>query len=292
MKISEIFNQKKRVLSFELSAPRDGNVYRLFRTVEELKKMKPDYISITYGAGGSSRDMTFSIAVRLKEAGALPLMHFTCVGHSRAEIKQLLDQVKVAGIENVLALRGDPPKGQSTFIPAPDGFCYANELVQFIHSEGYDFCLGVAGYPEGHPESPSLETDLQNLKRKVDAGAQFIVSQLFFNNDDYFRYVEQLRRMNIQLPVQPGIWLLTDYAQTQRICGLCGSKIPKNITDQLESIKSDEEKVTRFGIDLATRQCEELLNRGVPGIHFYVLNKSHVVDQVLKNLEAKGFMFQ
>jgi methylenetetrahydrofolate reductase (NADPH) len=291
MKISEIFKQKKRVLSFELSAPRDGNVDRLFQTVEELKKMKPDYISITYGAGGSSRDMTYGIAVRLKKVGTLPLMHFTCVGHSRSEIKQLLDQVKTAGIENVLALRGDPPKGQTTFVPASDGFRYANELIQFIRSEGYDFCLGVAGYPEGHPEASSREEDLQNLKRKIDAGGQFIVSQLFFDNRDYFRFVKQLLRMGIHLPVQPGIWLLTDYAQTKRICNLCGAKIPKEIADRLESIKDDEEKVTRLGIDYATRQCEELLNQGAPGIHFYVLNKNYVVEQVLDNLKAKGLVF-
>jgi methylenetetrahydrofolate reductase (NADPH) len=292
MKIQNLFAQKKKVLSFELSAPRDGNVDGLFHTVEELKKMNPDYISITYGAGGSSRDMTFGIAVRLKEVGALPLMHFTCVGHSRAEIKELLDQVKSVGIENILALRGDPPKGQTSFVPAADGFRYANELVQFIRNEGYDFCLGVAGYPEKHPEAESFEADLQNLKRKIDAGGQFIVTQLFFDNRDYFQYVERLREMGIRLPIQPGIWLLTDYAQTQRICNLCGAKIPKEVASRLETIKDNKEKVTRFGIEYATRQCEELLQKDVPGIHFYVLNKSHVVQAVLENLKAKGWTFR
>lgn len=291
MKISDLFQQKKRVLSFELSAPRDGNVDGLFRTVEELKKLKPDYISITYGAGGSSRDMTFGIAVRLKGASALPLMHFTCVGHSKDEIRQMLDQVRSAGIENVLALRGDPPKGQTAFAPAPDGFRYASELVRFIRSEGYDFCLGVAGYPEGHPEAPTMEEDLQNLKRKIDQGGQFIVTQLFFDNRDYFRFVERLRGMNLSTPVQPGIWLLTDYAQTRRICNLCGAKIPREIVDRLEPIQQDKEKVTQLGIDYATRQCEELLRKGAPGIHFYVLNKSHAVQSVLENLRAKGLTF-
>jgi len=291
MKIRDLFDQKKRVLSFELSAPRDNNIDGLFRTVGELKKLMPDYISITYGAGGSSRDMTYGIAVRLKEVGALPLMHFTCVGHSRSEIKDLLNQVKAAGIENILALRGDPPKGQTSFVPAPDGFRYANELIEFIRSEGYDFCLGIAGYPEGHSEAKSLEEDIQNLKRKIDAGGEYIITQLYFDNRDYFKYVERLRAMGITLPIQPGIWLLTDYAQTQRICNLCGAKIPEDVVRHLESIKDDKEKVTQFGIDLATGQCEELLRRGAPGIHFYVLNKSHVVQAVLENLKNKGFFF-
>ena len=291
MKIRDLFDQKKRVLSFELSAPRDNNIDGHFRTVGELKKLMPDYISITYGAGGSSRDMTYGIAVRLKEVGALPLMHFTCVGHSRSEIKDLLNQVKAAGIENILALRGDPPKGQTSFVPAPDGFRYANELIEFIRSEGYDFCLGIAGYPEGHSEAKSLEEDIQNLKRKIDAGGEYIITQLYFDNRDYFKYVERLRAMGITLPIQPGIWLLTDYAQTQRICNLCGAKIPEDVVRHLESIKDDKEKVTQFGIDLATGQCEELLRRGAPGIHFYVLNKSHVVQAVLENLKNKGFFF-
>lgn len=278
-------------MSFELSAPRDGNVDGLFRTVEELKKLGPDYISITYGAGGSSRDMTFGIAVRLKAASALPLMHFTCVGHSKAEIRGMLDQVRSAGIENVLALRGDPPRGQTSFVPAPDGFRYADELIRFIRSEGYDFCLGVAGYPEGHPEAPSFEEDLLNLKRKVQAGGQFIVTQLYFDNADYFRFVERVRGMGISVPIQPGIWLLTDYAQTKRICGLCGAKIPRALADRLEAIQEDKEQVTQLGIEYAVRQCEELLMEGAPGIHFYVLNKSHVVRMVLEELNKRGLIF-
>jgi methylenetetrahydrofolate reductase (NADPH) len=291
MKIRDLFDQKKKVLSFELSAPRDGNVDGLFRTVEELKKLKPDYISITYGAGGSSRDMTYGIAVRLKEVGTLPLMHFTCVGHSRSEIKDLLNQVKSAGIENILALRGDPPRGQTSFVPAPDGFRYANELIEFIRSEGYDFCLGIAGYPEGHSEAKSLEEDIRNLKRKIEAGGEYIITQLYFDNRAYFQYMERLRKMDINIPVQPGIWLLTDYVQTQRICNLCGAKMPEDVVRYLESVKDDKEKTTRFGIEYATRQCEELLKKGAPGIHFYVLNKSHVVQAVLENLKNKGFVF-
>ncbi|HEY5039094.1 MAG TPA: methylenetetrahydrofolate reductase [NAD(P)H] [bacterium] len=293
MKIRDIFNQKKRVLSFELFPPkRDGDLEDLFQTVEQLKKMKPDYISITYGAGGSSRDMTYGIAVRLKKIGVLPLMHFTCVGHSRAEIKQLLDKLKGEGIENLLALRGDPPQGQNAFTPAADGFRYANELVQFIRAERYDFCLGIAGYPEGHPEAKDKEEDLLNLKRKVEAGGQFIVTNMFFDNGDYFQYVERLRAMGVSIPVQPGIWLLTDFAQIKKISGLCGAKLPAELVKQLEPIKEDKERVAQIGIDHATRQCEELLKKGAPGIHFYVINKSQFVQVVLENLKARGMTFE
>ena len=292
MKIIEIFNRKPRVLSFELFPPkRDGNLEVLFQTVEQLKKLKPDYVSITYGAGGSTRDLTYDIAVRLKETGLLPLMHFTCVGHSRPEIKEVLNNVKAAGIENLLALRGDPPKGETTFIPTPDGFRYANELVHFIRSQGFDFCLGVAGYPEGHTEAKSKEEDLLNLKRKVDAGGQFIVTQLFFDNQDYFEFVERARRINVKLPVQPGIWLLTDYVQIEKICHLSGAKYPQTLKDMVEPIKDNKEKVTQAGIEYATRQCEELLKKDAPGIHFYVMNKSLSVKAVLENLKARGLAF-
>ncbi len=292
MKIRDVFNQKKKVLSFELFAPkRDEDVDNLFLTVEQLKKMKPDYISITYGAAGSSRDKTYDIAVRLKKAGVLPLMHFTCIDHTRSEIKQMLDKVRGAGIDNVLALRGDRPQNQPDFVPPVDGFRYASELVQFIRSEGYDFCLGVAGYPEGHPEAKNQAEDLLNLRKKAAAGGQFIVTQLFFDNQYYFQYVERLREMGIDLPVQPGIWLLTDYAQIQKICGLCGASIPGDLRQMIEPVKENKDEVARIGIEYAVRQCEELLKKGAPGIHFYVLNRSHHVQKVIEKLSAKGLTF-
>jgi methylenetetrahydrofolate reductase (NADPH) len=292
MKIKDLFDQKKRVLSFELFPPkRDGNLDSLFQTVQELKQLGPDYISITYGAGGSSRDMTYDIALRLKENAVLPLVHFTCVGHSRLEIKQLLNKLKTDGIENLLALRGDPPKDQVAFTPAPDGFRYANELIQFIRDEGYDFCLGVAGYPEGHTEAPSKMEDIQNLKRKIQSGGDFIVTQLFFDNQDYFRYVEQLRSVGVSNPVQPGIWLLTDYAQIEKICHLSGAKYPAVLKDKIEPIKENKEKVAQAGIEYAVDQCDELLRKGAPGVHFYVMNKSHSVREVIKRLNDKGIVF-
>jgi len=292
MKIKELFAQKKRVLSFELFPPkRDGNLEALFQTVETLKQLRPDYISVTYGAGGSTRDMTYDIALRLKETGILPLVHFTCVGHSRSEIKQLLDQLKTAGIENLLALRGDPPKGETAFVPPPDGFRYADQLIRFIRSEGYDFGLGVAGYPEGHPEAPSKDEDIQNLKRKIQSGGDFVVTQLFFDNDDYFQYVNRLRAIGVTTPVQPGIWLLTDYVQIEKICHLSGGKYPAALKEKIEPVKNDKEKVTQAGIEYAADQCAELLRGGAPGIHFYVMNKSHAVQQVLEQLRTKGIVF-
>jgi methylenetetrahydrofolate reductase (NADPH) len=289
VKIIDLFNRPEKIFSFELFPPqRDGNLEALFETVQILKTMEPGYISITYGAGGSTRDMTYDIALRLKNSGILPLVHFTCVGHSRDEIRQLLVKLKQAGIENLLALRGDPPKGQTAFTPAPDGFSYANELVSFIRKEGFDFCLGVAGYPERHPEAPHFEADLAHLKQKIDAGGQFIVTQLFFDNRDYFSYVAKLRALGVGVPVQPGIWLLTDYAQIERFQSLSGAKIPSELAAQVRAVKEDKEAVTAIGIDYATRQCAELLKGGAPGIHFYVMNKSATVGRVLENLKALG----
>ena len=292
MKIKELFSEKKRVLSFELFPPkRDGNLEALFQTIEQLKQLGPDYVSITYGAGGSTRDMTYDIALKLKETGLLPLVHFTCVGHSRLEIKQLLDKLKMAGIENLLALRGDPPKGQTSFVTATDGFRYADQLVQFIRSEGYDFCLGVAGYPEGHTEAISKTDDIQNLKRKVQSGGDFVVTQLFFDNEDYFQYVDKVRAVGVSVPIQPGIWILTDYVQIEKICHLSGAKYPTALKEKIEPIKDDKEKVAQAGIEYAVTQCEELLRKGAPGIHFYVMNKSHSVRQVVEGLRAKGIVF-
>ncbi|HTA77785.1 MAG TPA: methylenetetrahydrofolate reductase [NAD(P)H] [bacterium] len=292
MKIKELFAQKKKVLSFELFPPkRDGNLEGLFQTVQQLKQMSPDYISITYGAGGSTRDMTYDIAIRLKETGILPLVHFTCVGHSRFEIKELLNKLKTAGIENLLALRGDPPKGETAFVPAADGFRYADQLVQFIRSERYDFCLGVAGYPEGHTEAISKEEDIQNLKRKVQSGGDFVVTQLFFDNQDYFQFVQKVRAVGVSAPIQPGIWILTDYVQIEKICHLSGAKYPNALKEKIEPIKGDKDQVARAGVEYAIDQCADLLRNGAPGVHFYVMNKSQFVQQVVEGLRAKGIVF-
>ena len=292
MNIIDLFNRSQPVLSFELFPPkRDGNLEELFQTVLELKQLSPDYMSVTYGAGGSSRGLTYDIAVRVKNLGILPLMHFTCVGHSKMEIREILGRVHEAGLENILALRGDPPKGQMDFKPALDGFRYAEDLIRFIRSEGYGFCLGVAGYPEVHPEAGSRLQDRESLKRKINAGGQFIVTQLFFDNQDYFQYVLELKELGVTSPVQPGIWLLTDYAQVEKIANF-GTKIPKEMTDELKANQGDKAFIRERGIDYAVRQCAELLEKGAPGIHFYVMNKSALVKEVLLRLRALGWFLE
>jgi len=289
LKISDIFRDRARVFSAEVFPPkRDGNLDALFSTIDELKAMDLSYISVTYGAGGSTRDLTYDIAVRLLATGIFPLVHLTCVGQSRAELKSLLARLQEAGIENLLALRGDPPKGESSFRPVPGGFHYASELVSFIRSENLPFCLGVAGYPSKHPEAATLESDLDRLKEKVEAGAGFVVTQLFLDNAEYFRLVEGLHKRGVHVPVQPGIWIITDYRQIERICGLSGMAFPPGLRDRLERVKEDKDAMREVGVEFATRQCVDLLKNGAPGIHFYAMNRSGPALQVHGNLKTLG----
>jgi methylenetetrahydrofolate reductase (NADPH) len=291
MKISEIFRDRARVFSAEVFPPkRDGNLDALFSTIEELKALDPSYISVTYGAGGSTRDMTYDIAVRLLSTGILPLVHLTCVGQSRGELKGLLGRLDAAGIENILALRGDPPRGETAFRPVPDGFRYASELVGFIRSEGFPFCLGVAGYPSKHPEAPGLDADLDRLKDKVEAGAGFIVTQLFLENAEYYRLVEGLHRRGCHVPVQPGIWIITDDRQIERICALSGMAFPGDLRVRLEKFREDRAAMLEIGVEYATRQCADLLRNGAPGIHFYAMNRSGPALAVHGNLRALGLV--
>jgi methylenetetrahydrofolate reductase (NADPH) len=215
------------------------------------------------------------------------MSHLTCVGHSRDEISAVLDEIEAAGIENVMTLRGDPPRGETNFVPHPDGFSHADELVRFIRRRKPAFCLGVAAYPEGHPEAPSKEADLENLKKKIDAGADFIVTQLFFDNRDYFDLVERSRARGIALPVVPGIMPVTDLAQIKRFTEMCGAKIPAALLADLEIADGTKEAVAETGIRYATAQCEFLLKNGAPGIHFYTLNKSTSTRTVLSALKAR-----
>ncbi len=214
------------------------------------------------------------------------MAHLTCVGHSKADVRTILKELSARGIENVLALRGDPPRGQKTFTPHPDGFHFANELAQEIAQTGR-FCFGVAGYPEKHPEAPSLAVDLQNLKRKVDAGASFVTTQLFFQNAHYFDFVAQARAVGISVPIFPGIMPVTNFSQVQRFSALCGASLPTALTRDLEAVQTDLSAVTRIGIRHAAQQCEELLHKGAPGIHFYTLNKSHATHEILQHLRAQ-----
>jgi methylenetetrahydrofolate reductase (NADPH) len=288
MKIKDLFATGKPVFSFEFFPPKDdAGIVALFETVTSLKELNPSFVSVTYGAGGSTRRKTVEITKRIKqELGIEAMSHLTCVGHSRHEISAVLDDIKTAGIENIMSLRGDPPRGDTTFVPHPDGFAHADELVAFIRSRNSAFCLGVAGYPEGHPEAPSKEADLINLKRKVDAGADFIVTQLFFSNADYFGLRERAAAVGISLPIVPGIMPITDVAQIKRFTQMCGAKIPPALLSELETADGNKETVTEIGIRYSTAQCAALLDQGAPGIHFYTLNKSLSTRTILSNLKS------
>lgn len=287
MKISEKIATKNPTFSFEFFPPKDREgTDRLFETVERLKSYEPDYVSVTYGAGGSTRKLTVELVERIqRDTGLDAMAHLTCVGSTREEIAGVLDSLKRANIDNVLALRGDPPKGETKFVKTEGGFSYANELADFVR-DGWGFCLGGACYPEKHPEASDFDTDLVNLKRKVDAGVSFLVTQLFFDNTDYFRFVEKARAAGIEAPIVAGIMPITNFKQVKRFTAMCGATIPEDLIQKLEETDGDAERVRAIGIAHATAQCKELLDRGVPGIHFYTLNRSTATVTVLEALRA------
>ncbi|MDP6559396.1 MAG: methylenetetrahydrofolate reductase [NAD(P)H] [Candidatus Binatia bacterium] len=285
MKIKDVMNGGWPLFSFEFFPPKDdAGAISLFETIANLKELRPAYVSVTYGAGGSTRRKTIDITKRIKhEIGLEAMAHLTCVGHGREEILPLLDELEQAGIENIMALRGDPPQSESSFVPHPDGFRYADGLVSFIRSRK-NFCLGVAGYPEVHPEAASKDADLANLKRKVEAGGDFVVTQLFFEPRDYFDFVERAGKVGIKAPIVPGIMPVTNVAQIKRFTQMCGAKLPSPLLAKLEAVDGDPKAVAQVGIEHATRQCQELLRGGAPGIHFYTLNKSHATRTILSSL--------
>jgi methylenetetrahydrofolate reductase (NADPH) len=289
LKISELLTQSGPVFSFEFFPPKtDAGERKLFETIEDLRRLNPSFVSVTYGAGGSTRDKTVGWVSRIKNELRIEAMaHLTCVGSSRAELAAILDRLKRDGIENVLALRGDPPKGSERFRPPPDGFAHADALIAFIR-EHNDFCLGGAAFPEGHPESPGPESDLAYLKQKTEAGLDFLITQLFFDNRFYFDFIGRARRAGIGVPIIPGIMPITDVAQVERFTSLCGATIPPRLRESLHAVESDSEAVLELGVDHATRQCLELLENGAPGIHFYTLNKSPATREIFKRLLKSG----
>jgi len=285
MLIRDLFNQKKRTLSFEVFPPvREGNLESLFTTIAELKELNPDFISVTYGAGGGTRDKTIEIASRVKnEIRSEALAHLTCVASSRDDIARILEDMKAQNIENILALRGDPPRGEERFVRPEGGFGFANELVEFIKAHGA-FSIGVAGYPEGHPEAPSVEDDLKNLKRKVDAGADFIVTQLFFHNDDFYRFRDRVMAMKIRVPVIPGIFPILNYRQILRITELCGSKIPPALGERLCRLQDKPGEVEKYGIEYAQDQAWDLVRNEVCGLHICTMNRSRAARTIVREL--------
>jgi methylenetetrahydrofolate reductase (NADPH) len=278
------------IFSFEFFPPRtDEGVRALFETVEALRPLGPAYVSVTYGAGGSTRQRTLELVKRLKRESEVEAMaHVTCVGASRDEIAALLDEIADAGIQNVLALRGDPPRGETTFVPHPEGFGHASELVAFLRSrpERWRFCVGAAAYPEGHVETRDLGQDLRNLKVKVDAGADFLVTQLFFDNARYFGFGDRARAAGIGLPIVPGIMPFTNVEQVERFTAMCGASIPPPLRAAMEVRRDDPDSARELGVAYASLQCADLLRRGAPGVHFYTLNRSTSTRAILAALRA------
>jgi methylenetetrahydrofolate reductase (NADPH) len=285
MRIIDKLARGGTAFSFEFFPPKDeAGQEQLFRTIADLRGYEPAYVSVTYGAGGSRRRLTIDLVGRIKaEAGLETMAHLTCVGATSGEIAQVLDQIRAAGVENVLALRGDPPKGEHAFVSTDGGFQYASELVGFIRGR-WDFCLAAACYPEKHIEAPDPETDLANLKRKVEAGVELLVTQLFFDPADYFSFVARARAAGIDRPIIPGIMPITNFSQIKRFTAICGATIPPELLDRLEASAEDPEAVRRIGVEHATRQCRALLAGGAPGIHFYTLNRSRATVEILEAL--------
>lgn len=289
MKIRNRLNPSSPCFSFEFFPPKtDEGVKNLLHALSDLAPLDPGFVSVTYGAGGSTRTRTLELVTRIKQSSGIEAMaHLTCVGHTRDELRGILDQLALAKVENVLVLRGDAPLGQQTFEPVDGGFRHAHELVEFIREHDYPFSLGGACYPEGHMETPSREEDLRALKRKVDAGLDFVITQLFFDNAFYFDFVERARRVGINVPIVPGIMPITNFEQLNRFVRLCGATVPMRLVLQLEKEKENPEAIMQLGVAHATVQCMELLQRGVPGIHFYTLNRSPATRMIVSALRTR-----
>jgi methylenetetrahydrofolate reductase (NADPH) len=277
----------KPAISFEVFPPKtdEGDLALIDKTIPALMAAKPDYCSVTYGAGGTTRDKTLKIVERIeRQHGLTTVAHLTCVCSTREEIRRLLEQIRSLGVRNVLALRGDPPNG-GEFQATPGGFEFSSQLVEYIRELG-DFSIGVAGFPEGHTACKAGKfEDWRHLKTKIDAGADYVLTQLFFNNADYFEFRDHMAgKLGVTVPLVPGIIPILSGAQIRRFTAVCGARIPGPLAARLEALGDDDAAVMEFGIEYATKQCEELLRRGAPGVHFYTLNKAHSTMRVLRNL--------
>lgn len=279
--IRELFERRngRPLLSLEFFPPKDETAWTALRgAVQAVKPLRPDFVTVTYGAGGSTRRLTTDVCAYLRREGFQPVMpHLTCVGHSRLELEQILREWHGQGYRNIMALRGDPPRGFSQFRPAPNGLSHASELVALIRSEFPDICCGVAGYPESHPESVTPEADIRFLRAKVEAGADFITTQLFFDNALYFDFVRRCRAAGIEKPILPGLLPVISLKQVQRMCTMCKATLPEELRNELERAGGEGEATEQVGIRWAERQIEGLLAGGAPGVHLYILNRSKAV---------------
>jgi methylenetetrahydrofolate reductase (NADPH) len=288
MRVDEIIASKRPTFSVEFSPPRDAEKEKaLFETARQLRDLEPDFVSVTYGAGGSTRDGTVEITRALKDdLGFETMAHLSCVGETTEGLTATLDKIAAAGIENVFALRGDPPRGEGDFEQPEGGLGSAAELTGFIESGPWDFALGGACFPEVHPEAPDLDTDLAYLKQKVAAGASFLTTQLFFDNQVYFDFVAAARAAGIEVPILAGVIPVGSFAQTKRICELCEASIPAPLEAAFEAAGDDPGREFELGVAFAAQQCSELLIAGAPGIHFYALNRAPATRAVLGALKA------
>jgi len=287
MRIDRLLEERRPCFSFEFFPPKDDDgMERLMGALGELQEDDPAFVSVTYGAGGSTRDRTLGIVKRVRQELEIEAMaHFTVVGATTDELRGTLDEMAQVGVENVLALRGDPPKGETEWKPVEGGLRYSTELAAMI-ADAYPFCIGAACFPEKHPEAESMESDIGFLKEKVAAGVSFLITQLFFDNDLYFDFVEQVRAAGVDVPIVPGIMPITNYGQLKRFTEMCGASIPEHLERELAARADDPDAVKDLGVAYATLQCSELLARGAPGIHFYTLNKSPATRSILAALRA------
>jgi methylenetetrahydrofolate reductase (NADPH) len=290
MRIDEILEAADRpVFSFEFFPPKTpAGVWNLLDALRELQPLQPDFVSVTYGAGGSpaEKEQTLDIVARIKrDFGLESMAHFTCVGATVQELRTTLDRMRDAGIENVLALRGDPPQGQADWTATEGGLTYSRELIELIR-DNYDFSIGAACFPETHIHATSPEDDLRYLAEKVGAGARFLITQLFYDNASYWDFVRRARDAGVDAPILPGIMPITNVAQIRRITELCGSALPPRLVAELEGRADDPQAVTEFGVAYATLQCTDLLANGAPGIHFYTLNRSSATRAILSALKV------
>ena len=288
MRIKDILKQS-RTISCEFFPPRESDgINSVLEAAKRLNSYNPDFVSVTYGAGGSTQSFTEAITLRLAHELQIEVMaHLTCVSQTKSELDQVLQKLSISGIDNIIALRGDPPGGDGNFIPVEGGFAHASDLIDHIRMN-YEFGIAAACYPEGHTESIDLSSDIEYAKLKVDMGAEFLVTQLFYDNEDFFQFMDRAIKSGITVPIIPGVLPILSTPQIRRFTSMCGARIPSNLDKQLDQYQEDDRAVRQIGIEHATKQVSELWNSGVPGVHFYVLNRSYSISKILDNLNLPG----